>query len=132
MTLAGVLQGLGDVKRLLVNNAVSGCVLLIGVALLVPLPGVGMYGAALATDLAWLCGFLLHLAALRRHLALSLPWGRIAGAPLLALAAAGGAWLAAAEISGELSASGSGLIGVGAAAIAYLLTLYWRRGRLSL
>lgn len=128
MTLAGVLQGLGDVKRLLVNNAISGCLLLAGVAVLVPLPGVGIYGAALASDLAWLCGFLLHLTALRQRLPGGLPWRRLALAPLLALTAALGAWLAwkrAVPAGGELGS-------IIAAAAVYLLTLAAGRSRLRL
>ena len=128
MTLAGMIQGLGDVRRLLINNTVSGCLLLLGVALLVPLPGVGIYGAALASDLAWLCGFLLHLATVRRHLRQGLPWREIAGSPLLALAAALAVWLLC-----EKTAAGSGaLFSVAAAAVAYLLALYVCGRRFSL
>ena len=112
-TLAGVLQGLGEVKRLLVNNALAGCTMLAGIVLLVPLPGMGVYGAALAMDLSWMCGFLLHLAAVRSHLDQGLPWSRIAGAPLLATIAAAAAWFLAAE-----SGTGTALC-IGAAAIAY-------------
>lgn len=128
MTLAGIIQGLGDVRRLLINNTVSGCLLLLGVALLVPLPGVGIYGAALASDIAWLCGFLLHLATVSRHLRQRLPWGRIAGSPLLALAAAGAAWL----ICEKTAAVGGALFSIAAAAVAYLLTLYRCMQRFSL
>ena len=112
----------------MINNTVSGCLLLLGVALLVPLPGVGIYGAALASDLAWLCGFLLHLATVRRHLRQGLPWRRIAGPPLLALAAALAVWLLC-----EKTAAGSGaLFSVAAAAVAYLLALYVCGRRFSL
>ncbi len=120
MTLAGIIQGLGDVKRLLINNTVSGCLLLLGVVLLVPLPGVGIYGAALACDVAWLCGSLLHLATVRRRLRRGLPWRKIAGSPLLALAAAFAAWL----ICEKTAAAGGALFSIAAAAVAYLLALY--------
>ena len=120
MTLAGVLQGLGDVRRLLVNNTVAGCVLLLGVWQLVPREGLGIYGAALSADLSYLCGFLLHLAAVRRHLRQDLPWGRIAGPPSIALAAAVAVWLAC-----EKTAAADGvIIGIAWAAVAYLSTLY--------
>ena len=128
MTLAGVLQGLGDVKRLLINNAVAGCLLLIGVMLLVPLPGVGVHGAALAMDLAWLGGFLLHLVATRRHLGRDLPWGLILGSPLLALAAAGVTWL----FLEQWQIAGGTAISLSAAAAVYGLTLLRRRRRLNL
>ena len=120
MTLAGIIQGLGDVKRLLINNTVSGCLLLLGVVLLVPLPGVGIYGAVLACDVAWLCGSLLHLATVRRRLRRGLPWRKIAGSPLLALAAAFAAWL----ICEKTAAAGGALFSIAAAAVAYLLALY--------
>ena len=128
MTLAGVLQGLGDVRRLLVNNALAGCVLLLGVWQLVPVNGLGIGGAALSADLSYLCGFLLHLAAVRRHLRQGLPWGRIAVPPLLALAAAGAVWLVC-----EKTAAASGVvISIAGAAVAYLSTLYlcrqWLQG----
>ena len=120
MTLAGIIQGLGDVRRLLINNTVSGCLLLVGVVLLVPLPDVGIYGAALASDLAWLCGTLLHLATVRRHLRQGLPWLKIAGPPLLALAAAFTAWL----ICEKTAAGGGAWFSIAGAAVAYLLTLF--------
>ena len=128
MTLAGIIQGLGDVRRLLINNAVSGCLLLLGVALLVPLQGIGIHGAALASDLAWLCGFLLHLATVRRHLRQGLPWRKIAGSPLLALAAAFAAWL----ICEKTAAAGGAFFSIAAAAVAYLLALYGCGRRFSL
>ena len=37
-TLTSVLQGLGEVKTLFINNIISGVILIIGIVLLTPLP----------------------------------------------------------------------------------------------
>ena len=130
MILAGVLQGLGDVKQLLLNNALSGCLLLVGVALLVPLPGAGINGAAIAMDLAWLCGFLLNLSATSRHLSGSrergLPWDEILRLPLAAFAAATAVWCLCSSLTTVKAAA------LAAAAAAYLLIVFFNRGRISL
>ena len=125
-TLAGVLQGLGDVKRLLINNAVAGILLLAGVVWLVPREDFGICGAAVAMDLSWLCGFLLHLAAVRRHLVRDLPWTRVVCPSLLALVAAVVSWAIC-----RSAGAGHG-IAIVAAGAAYLLALLPQRRRLSL
>ena len=133
-TLAAVLQGLGEVRRLLVNNLAAGIVLLLGIVLLVPLPGLGVYGAAIAADLSWLCGFVLHLDAVRRRVGLSLPWGRLLGLPLLGVGAGGAVWYLLHILTAQAGLSGgrSALLGLGGAALCYgvflLLALAGRSG----
>lgn len=82
VTLASVLQGLGQVRALLINNILAGLVLLAGIVLLVPT--IGIEGAAYAANIAWLSGFMLNLLHLRRICRISLQWGNILLKPALA------------------------------------------------
>lgn len=88
LTLASVLQGLGEVRRLLVNNILAGVVLLCGILLLCSQPALGIYGAAMAVDLAWLTGFTLNLLSFRQSTYVILPWRKIALPPALSLLSA--------------------------------------------
>lgn len=84
VTLASVLQGLGAVRTLLLNSILSGIILLFGIFWLTSQPTLGILGTALALDISWLTGFLLHLNACRRLTQIRLNWRDIAGKPLLA------------------------------------------------
>lgn len=88
ITLASVLQGLGEVRQLLFNNIISGIVLLLGIVILTPLPALGIKGAAIACNLAWVCGFFLNLLSFYRKGKTSLNWRDIAARPLFAAAIA--------------------------------------------
>ncbi|NLF79604.1 MAG: polysaccharide biosynthesis protein [Clostridia bacterium] len=84
VTLISVLQGLGEVKILLVNNIICGVVLISGILLLTPLPSLGISGAAIAVDISWLCGFCLNLYGVYRKAKIKLDWSNIALKPAAA------------------------------------------------
>jgi stage V sporulation protein B len=88
LTIISVLQGLGEVKILLVNNVISGVILLTGIILLTPRPDFGINGAAIAVDLSWICGFILNLISVYRKAKIKLNWRNIALKPALAAMAA--------------------------------------------
>lgn len=88
ITLASVLQGLGEVKKLLVNNILAGIVMLSGILLLATKPDLGIYGAALAVDLSWVTGFILNQFSFRTSTRIRLPWQKIILPPLISLSGA--------------------------------------------
>lgn len=84
LTLASILLGLGEAKSLLVNNIISGIILIAGIAFLTPLPSLGIKGAAIAINISWLCGFSLNLSSFYRKGRVRLDWGNIAAKPVIA------------------------------------------------
>jgi len=88
VSLTSILQGLGEVRRLLCNSLLSGCVLLLGIWLLAAKPRFGISGAAIATAACWLAGFLLNYIYLRRRCGFSLGLAKISLPPMLAACAA--------------------------------------------
>ncbi len=88
ITLIGILQGLGEVRSLFYNGLISGFVLLAGIALLTPQPQLGINGAAIAVDIAWVCGCALNLLRLLSVSHIKLDWKNIMLKPLLAGTAA--------------------------------------------
>ncbi len=84
LTLASILQGLGEVRQLLVNNIISGIILLLGIVLLTPHASLGIQGTALAADISWLCAFLLNLLSVYRKGKVRLDWKNIAFKPAMA------------------------------------------------
>ncbi|MEG2213474.1 MAG: polysaccharide biosynthesis C-terminal domain-containing protein, partial [Clostridiales bacterium] len=85
LTLVSILQGLGAVKPLLINNIISGLILLAGIALLTSSPRLGILGTAIAVDIAWISGMLLNLRQVIIISRVTLPWKQILIKPLLAL-----------------------------------------------
>ncbi len=85
VTLSSVLQGLGEVKCLLINNTVSGLIMLCGVWFLSRRPELGILGAAAAINISWLAGFIFQLISVQRIARIRLPWGNILGLPLVSL-----------------------------------------------
>lgn len=125
-TLASVLQGLGAVRLLLLNNILSGLIMLLGIYWLAARPELGILGAALAMDISWLAGFLLNLIACHRITRLRLDWGNIAGRPLLAAALALLAYQAAQPVLASFAPGQNMTAALAAAAaviLAYLLVL---------
>ncbi len=133
ITLTGILQGLGRVRELLFNNIAAGLIMLAAIWLLTPLPNLGILGAAVAADLAWLAGFLLNLQSLNKAGRQALPWKRLLGRPLPAAAGAAlAAW--ALPISGLVSPAltiTAALQRMAAMAAVYFLIL-WLNGGLKL
>ena len=89
VSLTSILQGLGEVRRLLVNSLLSGAVLLVGIRLLVTNSNLGIVGAAISTSLCWGVGFLLNYLYLRHRCGFSLGLAKAALAPLVAALLAG-------------------------------------------
>ncbi len=85
LTLVSILQGISAVRQLLINNIISGVILLLGIGLLTPIPSMGILGTAMAVNLAWLCGMLLNLRQVYRLTRVRLAWLQILCKPLLAL-----------------------------------------------
>lgn len=85
-TLTSVLQGLGEVKTLFINNIISGVILIIGIVLLTPLPSLGINGTVIAVNLCWISGFVLNLFSFYRKTQVKLDWKNIAFRPLVAAA----------------------------------------------
>ena len=85
-TLTSVLQGLGEVKTLLINNIISGVILILGIVLLTPLPSLGINGTVIAVNLCWISGFVLNLVSFYRKTQVKLDWQNIAFRPLVAAA----------------------------------------------
>lgn len=87
VSLTSILQGLGEVRRLLLHSLLSGLVLLVCIGGLVSDPRLGISGAALACAASWLTGFLLNYIYLGRRCGFSLGLGRMSLPPLLATGA---------------------------------------------
>lgn len=85
ITIISVLQGLGLVKELLLNNIISGLILLTGIAVLTPIPELGISGAAIAVDISWVCGMMLNLLQVKKHTKVKLFWKNIALKPLISI-----------------------------------------------
>lgn len=135
LTLASVLQGLGEARQLLVNNIISGSILLIGILILTPLPALGIKGAAIAVDIAWLLGFLLNLLSVYRKGKVQLDWKNIAMRPALAAICTIAFYCFAQEMFSAFSATQSittmlvcGIV----VALVYLIILYLCGGLLKI
>lgn len=85
VTLNSVLQGLGEVKALLINSILSGMCLLAGVVLLTSMPALGISGAAIATDTYYIVGFSLNLLVFKRVTKIKLPWRNIIVKPVIGI-----------------------------------------------
>lgn len=77
ITLTSILQGLGEVRALLVNSLLAGACFITGITLLTPLPSLGIQGAAIATNIYYLAGFSLNALLFKRVSKLGLPWRNI-------------------------------------------------------
>ena len=84
VSLTSILQGLGEVRRLLINSLISGAVLLLGIRFLTTNSHLGIVGAAIATSACWGVGFLLNYLYLRRRRGFSLGLAKAAFDPILA------------------------------------------------
>ena len=83
-TLASILQGLGEVRALLINSIITGICLLIGIIVLTPIPSLGIIGTSFAVNISYICGFLLNLVYFYHVSHISLPWKNILFKPLFA------------------------------------------------
>ena len=86
LTIGTVLQGIGEVRALLINNLAAAVVLIAGIWMLAPLPLLGINGAAIASDVSWVLAFALNAESLRRKGHIVPNWRLIAGKPLIAAA----------------------------------------------
>lgn len=82
--LGSILQGLGQVRIQLLNLLISGICLLAGIALLTPLPGLGIQGAAIACVVSSVVNCLLNLYYTKHYTGMRIAWGEILGKPLIA------------------------------------------------
>lgn len=83
-TLSSILQGLGEVRALLINSLIGGCFLLFAILLLASMPNLGITGAAVAVDIYFALTFALNLLRLHRISQLRLPWQNIVLKPAFA------------------------------------------------
>jgi len=83
-TLTSILQGMGRVKMLLLNNLCSGIFLISCIMFLTPVKGIEINGAAIALSLSYLTGCTLNLFYLIRYSRLDLPFSNILFKPFLA------------------------------------------------
>jgi len=132
VTLVSVLQGLGEVKALLINNLLSGLILLFGIVMLTAQPALGIRGAALAADVAWASGFILNLSHFLRASHLRFDWANVLLKPSLAALAAGAIYLLlraplAALLPGASSLAGI-LLSMAMLSLAYVLLLMLSHG----
>ena len=65
-TLSSILQGLGEVKAILINLLSSNVILLLGIIVLTPLSPLGIKGAAIATNMGAFSGFVFNLYSLQK------------------------------------------------------------------
>lgn len=134
-TLTSVLQGLGAVRTLLVNNIISGVVLIAGILLLTPLPELGINGAAIALNICWASGFALNLFSFYHRAQVKLDWRNIALRPLVAAVITSLAYYSQKFVSPQLLETHSlpllALEGLGVCLI-YLLILYLQGGMVAL
>ncbi|MDO4731954.1 MAG: polysaccharide biosynthesis protein [Bacillota bacterium] len=86
ISLCSILQGMGEVRRLLCNSLISGGILLLGIRLLAAAPSFGIAGAAIACSISWLSAFLLNAFFLRKKCGFSLGLAKMSLPPLLAAA----------------------------------------------
>ncbi len=84
VTLISILQGLGKVKELLINAALTVVCLLAGILLLTSQPNLGIDGAAIAVNIACIFGFALNYLCLFRTTGIHLPLKNIFFKPLAA------------------------------------------------
>lgn len=83
-TLISILQGMGRVKMLLLNNLCSGILLIGGIMVLTPLKGLEINGAAIALSISYFIGCSLNLFYLISYARLRLPFSKIIIKPVLA------------------------------------------------
>ncbi len=88
VTLLSILQGMGAARQVLYSNIFSGILMLLGIILLVPLPRLGILGAALAADFAWCFAMAYNAWRIKSLASIQIPWKKICFKPCLALAAA--------------------------------------------
>ncbi len=81
ITLSSILQGLGEVKALLINNILAGIILVLSILILVPRSYLGIYGAAIAINACWISGFIFNLVHFLHISKLKLNWRDIIGKP---------------------------------------------------
>jgi len=84
VTVISVLQGLGEVRALLINSILSGICLLTGIYTLTSLPALGINGAAIAVNIAYIAGFALNFIHLLRISHPVIKWSNIFFKPVLA------------------------------------------------
>jgi len=96
--ITSILQGLGKVKILFINLLISGGVFIAGLIILVPQPGLGIRGAAVAILASNIVNCFANLYQLRLFSGKPLNWGKIIVKPLFALLGAIGALLITKEI----------------------------------
>ena len=130
-TLTSVLQGLGEVKTLFINNIISGVILIIGIVLLTPLPSLGINGTVIAVNLCWISGFVLNLFSFYRKTQVKLDWKNIAFRPLVAAAITALAYYSQKFFSPQLLVDQSIstlLLEALAVSAVYLISLYLQGG----
>lgn len=87
LTVISILQGLGEVRALLINSILSGVCLLTGIYTLASLPALGINGAAVAVNIAYITGFALNFLHLLRICRPRVKWSNIFFKPPLAICA---------------------------------------------
>jgi len=121
--LVSILQGLGQVKILLLNLFLSGICLLGGIILLTPLPGLGIQGAALASVICAMVNCILNLYYIRRYTGLKIQWRQFLGKPVFACLAPFGLFL-----TQPISGAAAPYLTMLAAAALYFIGLWLVRG----
>ncbi len=76
-TLNSILQGMGEVKAILINMLISSIILVTGIFLLTPIPSLGIKGAAIAVNMGAISGFLLNLYSVQKRVKEPLYYGSI-------------------------------------------------------
>ncbi len=85
ITLTSILQGLGQVKALFINLCIAGVCLIAGLIVLVPLPWLGIKGAAIATILFGFIFTILNLYHLKSFSHCCFVWQKILLKPAFAV-----------------------------------------------
>ena len=127
-TLASILQGLGAVRQLLVNNLISGALLLAGIIFLTSRPELGIRGTAIAVGLSWICGFLLNRLSVCRATGLKLSLRDLLKKPFLAVLCGLLAYYGAEFSFPALAQKTTATLAPGIVAVVVYLFCIWRFG----
>lgn len=125
MQLTGsVLQAMGHIGRSFAASASAMLVKILFTVLLVPIPGIGIYGAVIGSDVGFLTGAVINLAGLSKFADMRRGYVRVFAAPLLAGAAAFAALGPIKTIMGGISGTFLSCAAEGAAAAAVFAVIF--------
>ncbi|MDD4799108.1 MAG: oligosaccharide flippase family protein [Clostridia bacterium] len=80
--LSTVLQGMGQLKALLINNIISGVCLLTAIVILCSRPAAGLAGAAISLNIYFIIAFILNCLTFQNKSGLHLPYLKLFFKPL--------------------------------------------------